>query len=116
MEKEKLLNKAKAVRETMDANAATAAMVEAAGGIKTTITQSDKLGYDWENFYVNEVLVRQVYIEQENPVGTEDNPIPWAADVLLFPNFYYTHEGVRKVWTGKSGVTASWEDGNFAEF
>ena len=39
-------------------------LVQAAGGITEDVTQSDKLGYDWRNIYVNKILVRKVYVEQ----------------------------------------------------
>ena len=62
-------------------------LVQAAGGITTTVTQSDKLGYDWRNIYVNKILVRQVYIEQAVKFGTADNPIAWEPDMPLIQTF-----------------------------
>lgn len=85
-------------------------MVQAAGGITVTQEQSDKLGYDWRIYAVNNVVVRREYEKQKYPVGTADNLIPWTATAKLIPNGYYTHERVTKVWTGESGVTASWDD------
>ncbi len=93
------------------------AMVNEAGGIrKSEAEQSDKLGYDWRRTYVGETLVYTEYIPQENPSGTADNPIPWDEKTLLYPNFFYTHDGVRKVWTGEAGVTALWDDDRWEEF
>lgn len=88
-------------------------LVQAAGGITTTVTQSDKLGYDWRNIYVNKILVRQVYIEQAVKFGTADNPIVWASGMVLIQNAYYTYNGETKVWMGAAGATAKWTDAAF---
>ena len=88
-------------------------LVQAAGGITEDVTQSDKLGYDWRNIYVNKILVRQVYVEQAVKAGTADNPIVWAAGMALIQNAYYTHNGEIKVWMGAAGATAKWTDAAF---
>lgn len=88
-------------------------LVQAAGGITSTVTQSDKLGYDWRNTYVNKILVRQVYIEQAVKAGTEDNPITWKPDMPLIQNAYYAYNGEIKVWMGAAGATAKWTDAAF---
>jgi hypothetical protein len=88
-------------------------LVQAAGGISTTVTQSDKLGYDWRNIYVNKILVRQVYVEQEVKAGTADNPIAWKPDMLLIQNAYYAYNGEIKVWMGAAGKQAEWTDSAF---
>lgn len=88
-------------------------LVQAAGGITTTVTQSDKLGYDWRNIYVNKILVRQVYVEQAVKAGTADNPIVWASGMALIQNAYYTHNGETKVWMGAAGAKAKWTDAAF---
>ncbi len=88
-------------------------LVQAAGGITTTITQSDKLGYDWKNFFVNDIPVRREYIEQAVKAGTADNPIVWASGMPLIQNAYYTHGGEIKVWMGEAGAKAKWTDAAF---
>lgn len=88
-------------------------LVQAAGGITEDVTQSDKLGYDWRNIYVNKILVRQVYIEQAVKAGTSDNPIVWASGMALIQNAYYTYNGETKVWMGAAGATAKWTDAAF---
>lgn len=88
-------------------------LVQAAGGINSTMTQSDKLGFDWRNIYVNDVLVRQEYIKQAVKAGTADNPIVWASGMALIQNAYYTYNGETKVWMGKAGATAKWTDAAF---
>ena len=88
-------------------------LVQAAGGINSTMTQSDKLGFDWRNIYVNDVLVRQEYIKQAVKAGTADNPIAWKPDVLLIQNAYYAYNGETKVWMGEAGATAKWTDAAF---
>lgn len=88
-------------------------LVQAAGGITEDVTQSDKLGYDWRNIYVNKILVRQVYVEQAVKAGTADNPIAWKPDMPLIQNAYYTHNGEIKVWMGAAGATAKWTDAAF---
>ena len=88
-------------------------MVQAAGGITEDVTQSDKLGYDWRNIYVNDILVRQEYVEQAVKAGTAENPIVWKAGMSLIQNAYYTHGGEIKVWMGAAGATAKWTDAAF---
>lgn len=105
MTREKLEAMAEAIRNGR--------LVEQAGGIKTETVQSDKLGFDWKNIYVNDVLVRQEYIEQESPVGTADSPIVWKEGMSLIQNAYYTNEGETKVWMGEAGAVAEWTDGGF---
>lgn len=88
-------------------------LVQAAGGITEDVTQSDKLGYDWRNIYVNKILVRQEYVEQAVKQGTADNPIVWESGMALIQNAYYTHNGETKVWMGEAGVTADWTNSEF---
>lgn len=88
-------------------------LVQAAGGITEDVTQSDKLGYDWRNIYVNKILVRQVYVEQAVKAGTADNPIVWASGMALIQNAYYTNNGETKVWMGEAGAKAKWTDAAF---
>lgn len=88
-------------------------LVQEAGSITETVTQSDKLGYDWRNIYVNDVLVRQEYVEQAVKAGTADNPIVWESDMPLIQNAYYTHNGEIKVWMGTAGEKADWTDAAF---
>ena len=88
-------------------------MVARAGGISVAVEQSDKLGFDWRNIYVNKILVRQEYVEQAVKAGTADNPIVWEADMPLIQNAYYTHGGEIKVWMGAAGKKADWTDAAF---
>ena len=88
-------------------------LVQAAGGITSTMTQSDKLGFDWRNIYVNKILVRREYIEQAVKAGTADNPIVWKAGMSLIQNAYYANNGETKVWMGAAGATAKWTDAAF---
>ena len=88
-------------------------MVARAGGISVAVEQSDKLGYDWRNIYVNKILVRQVYVEQAVKAGTADNPIVWKPGMSLIQNAYYTNNGETKVWMGEAGKQAEWTDGAF---
>lgn len=73
--------------------------VQAAGGITVTQEQSDKLGFDWTVYSVNDVVVRKEYVEQANPVGTSaENPIEYAEGVPLINNAYYRKDGKIYVW------------------
>lgn len=91
-------------------------MVSRAGGISVTVKQSDKLGFDWHIYSVNDVVVRKDYVEQEIKVGTADNPIVWKDGMTAYPNFHYVRDGVRKVWTGENSEMPSWDDERFVEF
>lgn len=71
--------------------------VEKLGGITEKVEQSDKIGYDWHNYYVNNKLVKSEYIEQDNPVGTQNNPFKWEPGIKLIQNGYYTYNGKRYV-------------------
>ena len=93
----------------------TADMAEKAGGIRTEQVQSDKIGYDWLIYYVNDVAVRKDYVEQEIPYGTNDNPIVWKEGMSLIQNAFYIHEEVIKVWTGEADKIAAWDDEDFVE-
>lgn len=88
-------------------------MVARAGGISVAVEQSDKLGFDWRNIYVNKILVRQEYVEQAVKAGTANNPIVWKAGMSLIQNAYYTHGGEIKVWMGEAGKKAEWTDSAF---
>lgn len=88
-------------------------LVQAAGGITEDVTQSDKLGFDWRNIYVNKILVRQEYVEQAVKAGTADNPIVWEPRMALIQNAYYTHNGEIKVWMGAAGARANWSSSDF---
>lgn len=67
--------------------------VEKLGGITEKVEQSDKIGYDWHNYYVGDKLVKSIYVEQDNPVGTANNPFVWSPGMRLIPNGYYTYNG-----------------------
>lgn len=92
-------------------------MVENLGGFSEERVASDKVGFDWVNRYLGDVLVSQTYVEQENPAGTADNPIVWKAGMTLIQNAYYIYDGVRKVWMGEADAAAdSFDDEGFVEF
>ena len=76
-------------------------MVQAAGGITVTQEQSDKLGYDWKVYMVNNIAVRKEYVAQENTTGTKNNPIVYTEGVPLINNAYYRKDGEIYVWTGE---------------
>ena len=88
-------------------------LVQAAGGITEAVMQSDKLGFDWRNIYVNKILVRQEYVEQAVKAGTAENPIVWKAGMSLIQNAYYTNNGETKVWMGEAGAVADWSSNDF---
>ena len=91
-------------------------MVERAGGISVAVEQSDKLGFDWNIYSVNGIVVRKDYVAQETTMGTADNPIVWKDGATAYPNFYYTKDGVRKVWTCENSDMPIWDDERFVEF
>ena len=39
-----------------------------------------------------------------------------AGGATAYPNFYYTKDGVRKVWTGENSDMPSWDDERFVKF
>lgn len=71
--------------------------VEKLGGITEKVEQSDKIGFDWHNYYVGDKLVKSEYVEQDNPIGTQNNPFEWTPGMKLMPNGYYTYGGRRYV-------------------
>lgn len=71
--------------------------VEKLGGITEKVEQSDKIGYDWHNYYVGDKLIKSEYIEQDNPVGTQDNPFEWSPGMRLILNGFYTYNNKRYV-------------------
>ena len=77
---------------------ATATTIDQCGGLTTSTSQSDKLGYDWTNVYVGDVLVRQEYVAQATPTGTEENPIIYAEGVPLINNAFYSKDDKVYVW------------------
>ena len=48
--------------------------------------------------------------------GTAETPIPYATGLTVYPNYYYTLDGVRKVWMGEETVSPAWDDEDFVEF
>ena len=73
-------------------------MVQAAGGITIATEQSDKLGFDWRVYSVNDIIVRKDYVEQETPTGTLENPIVYTEGTPLINNAYYRKDGKIYVW------------------
>ena len=88
-------------------------MVARAGGISVAVEQSDKLGFDWKIYSVNDIVVRKDYVEQAVKYGTADNPIAWASGMALIQNAYYSYNGETKVWMGEAGKQAEWTDSAF---
>lgn len=89
--------------------------VEKLGGITEKIEQSDKIGFNWHNYYVGDKLVKSEYVEQDNPVGTRDNPFEWTPGMNLIPNGYYTHNGKRYVAVAE-GAPTDFSSDYFEEF
>ena len=87
----------------------TLSTIQQLGGLKSETVQSDKLGYDWRNVYVGDVLVRQEYVAQATSTGTLDNPIIYADGVPLINNAYYLKDGKIYVWMSE---WIAWEDSN----
>lgn len=74
-------------------------LVQTLGGFTYTTTQSDKLGYDWRNTILNDVVVAREYVEQPDALGTSaDNPIIYTEGTPLINNAFYSVDGVIKVW------------------
>lgn len=95
----------------------TAVKIEKLGGLSQKITQSDKLGYNWVGDYIGETLVKQTYVEQENPIGVADNPFKFAEGIMLIPNAYYAYNGKRYVYVGDENKIATvWNENEFEEF
>lgn len=47
--------------------------------------------------------------------GTTENPIPFVEGLTVYPNYYYTLGGVRKVWFAEDPAVPQWDDDNFVE-
>lgn len=48
--------------------------------------------------------------------GTAETPIPFEDGLTVYPNYYYTRDGMRKVWIGAESAAPEWDDDNFVEF
>lgn len=48
--------------------------------------------------------------------GTKETPIAFKPGATVYPNYYYTLDGARKVWTGEIVTGPEWEDSRFVEF
>lgn len=66
--------------------------------IKMETTQSDKLGYDWKITKIGNLEAKKEYVKQQNPSGTQDNPITYYDGVPLIDNAYYFKDGKRQVY------------------
>lgn len=47
--------------------------------------------------------------------GTSETPIAFEAWLTVYPNYFYTLDGVRKVWTGDVFSGPEWGDERFSE-
>lgn len=95
-----LLGKIKADREVSKE-------VTELGGIEHKTVQSDKLGYDWNETIINGQIVKQVYVEQENPKGTSaDNPIVWEDGMTPINNAFYLKDS--KIYVYMDGQWVEW--------
>lgn len=48
--------------------------------------------------------------------GTAENPIEYTDGLTVYPNYYYTLDGVRKVWMGADHAQPEWENADFVKF
>lgn len=48
--------------------------------------------------------------------GTKETPLEFKAGATVYPNYYYTRDGVRKVWTGEITEGPEWDDERFVTF
>lgn len=95
----------KTEKEGMDAETAEILfLVEKYGGFKTEVVQSDKIGFDWKNEYLGDILLAQTYVAQDNPTGTADNPIEYYEGCPLIDNAYYMKDGTRYVYMSSEWV------------
>lgn len=74
------------------------ALVTKYGGFRTQVVQSDKIGFDWREEYIGDVLLNRTYVGQENPVGTKENPIEYYEGLPLINGAYYMKDGTRQVY------------------
>lgn len=59
------------------------------------------------------------WVESEydpNLPGTKETPLEYKPGLTVYPNYYYTQDGVRKVWTGEVTENTAWDDDRFVEF
>lgn len=47
--------------------------------------------------------------------GTSENPIAFETGMTVYPNYFYTLGGVRKVWAGVAETKPAWTDARFEE-
>lgn len=84
--------------------------IEKLGGITYTIEQSDKIGYNWHCYRVGNVIVKRDYVEQDNPIGTADNPFEWVSGMSLILNGFYAYDGKLYVAIAEGNPTTITEE------
>lgn len=105
--------------EKVKADRATCRIVAAAGiTIKPEpMAPPTRPGYTWIP-YQTRAGVAITWIESEYDAslpGTSENPIAFEAGMTVYPNYFYTLGGVRKVWAGVEEAAPEWEDERFEE-
>lgn len=87
-----------------------AEQLEQLGGMTETLEQSDKIGYDWRCYRVGNVIVKRDYVEQDNPIGTADNPFEWVSGMSLILNGFYAYDGKLYVAIAEGNPTTITEE------
>jgi len=95
---------------------AKADMLDKLGEVTTETTASDKVGFLWTIYKVNDVVVRKEYIADPDAQGTSaDTAIDLEMGAVIKPNTYYRYDGKVYVYMGEEAIFGGIDD-MFAEW
>lgn len=105
----KLLTQIKADKKIVD-------QVNSLGGFQEKNSQSDKLGYDFKELYLGDILLKKEYSPQEVQKGTQDNPFIFSQGIPLIPNAFYSYNNNKYIYIGQAKTANNWEQNLFVQF
>lgn len=87
--------------------------IEANYDLKKVVEPGDKVGYNFEIYYLGETEVYRAYVVDTNAFGSKENPCKFIEGMTMTQNAYYTDGKTLKVWFGAQGaVCDSFDDDN----
>lgn len=105
----KLLAQIKADKKIVD-------QINSLGGLQEKYSQSDKIGYDFKELYLGDILLKKEYSPQEDKKGTQDNPLVFSKGIPLIPNVFYSYQNNKYIYIGTAKIADDWEQNLFVQF